>query len=247
MATNITADVSLNIRELMSEKKISSEAEFARILGISRQSITKWKARNSYDVSKILEAFPDLSQIWLLTGEGPMLKEPDQGLTSEEEEDAPKVVAYDEETYESAKKLGIALIPEYNIIYHGGDGVSPEPEYLVAHWSIPNAPRGSYIITMAGNSMAPLLMSGAKLLVKPYYYSSALDIPFGDIFAIAVADEWNNVSTHIKVLRRHKSKEDTHWIARSINTEEYDDFEIEVGRVRALAIVAMDINQRIIL
>lgn len=246
MATNITADVSLNIRELIRWKNFSSEAEFARAIGVSKQNLLGWKKRNSYDINKILDTFPSVNRHWLLTGEGQMLKEPTR-LTSEETEDAPKIVAYDEETYESAKKLGIALIPEYNIIYHGGDGVSPEPEYLVAHWSIPNAPRGSYIITMAGNSMAPLLMSGAKLLVKPYYYSSALDIPFGDIFAIAVADEWDNISTHIKVLRRHKSKEDTHWVARSVNREEYDDFEIEVSRVRGLAIVAMDINQRIIL
>lgn len=76
MATNITANVALNISELLAEKKISSEGEFARLLGVSKQLITKWKARNTYDISKITELFPDVSHIWLLTGEGEMLKSP---------------------------------------------------------------------------------------------------------------------------------------------------------------------------
>lgn len=192
-------------------------------------------------VEKILNFYSDIEEVWLLTGRGEMLKDVPPL------DDAPSVVAYDEETYEEAKKLGIPLIPEYNTIYHGGNGVTSEPEHFVAHWSIPQAPKNAYIITMVGNSMAPKLLGGARLLVKPYHFATALDIPFGNVFAVAVADEWGDVYTHVKILRRHPDKESSHWVARSVNREEYDDFDILVSSVRSLAIVVMDINQYVIL
>lgn len=74
MANNITADVSLNIRELMRIKKISKDVEFAKELGISKQLLSKWKSRNTYDIDKIVDRFPEVSKVWLLTGEGSMLK-----------------------------------------------------------------------------------------------------------------------------------------------------------------------------
>ena len=63
MANNITADVSLNIRELMREKGIKKEIDFAKELGISKQLLSKWKSRNTYDVDKIVDKFPEVSKV----------------------------------------------------------------------------------------------------------------------------------------------------------------------------------------
>lgn len=78
MANKIFADTSLNISKIMSEKNISSDADFARKVGVTPQTVSKWKARNTYDVTKIANTFPDVSLSWLLTGEGPMLTTADE-------------------------------------------------------------------------------------------------------------------------------------------------------------------------
>lgn len=74
MARNIKADTSLNISKLIEYKKLSSDAEFARFVGVSPALVSRWRKRNSYDVDKIVDAFPEVSIPWLLSGEGEMLK-----------------------------------------------------------------------------------------------------------------------------------------------------------------------------
>ena len=123
MANNITADVSLNIRELMQEKGIKKEIDFANELGISKQLLSKWKSRNTYDVDKIVDKFPEVSKVWLLTGEGEMLKS--ESAASRVESAVPmtegKMVADDEESYQEAlRKYGDSLVPEYDIEFRGG-------------------------------------------------------------------------------------------------------------------------------
>ena len=39
-------------------------------MGISRERLRQWRLREVYDVSVIKEAFPELSEEWLTTGEG---------------------------------------------------------------------------------------------------------------------------------------------------------------------------------
>lgn len=219
----------------------TSQKDLSEKMGANRVSVSRaLNGDESYLTDDFIERLNTtfnsiFSSSWLLTGEGSMLRDDNNNL--------PRIVAADEEAYQQALELGENLIPEYNATFHAGQGALDEPEYISAQWLIPQAPKESYIITMMGNSMQPKLASGAKLLVKPFLYTSPTDIPFGSIFAIAVANSLGDISTHIKILRRHPDKESTHWIARSINREEYDDFDIPIQNVRSLAIVLMEINQ----
>lgn len=242
MKKTIDVDNRLILNKIMEYKKFSTKAGFAAFLGISTQNLSAWYKRNTFDRNKIVDLIPEINTFWLLTGEGEMLN------TQEGNDDAPKVVAMNSEEYEKAMKSGATLIPEYNTTFHAGSGIISESEALVAHWTIPGAPKNAHIVPMAGDSMQPKLMSGCKLLVKPCYFSSGLDIPFGNVFAIAVSDEFGGISTHVKVLKRHKEKdkETTHWVAHSINTD-YDDFEIPITHVKALSIVVMTMSQYMIL
>ena len=72
MASKIYANTSLNISKIIDEKKLSSDAEFARVVGVTPQTVSKWRSRNTYDITKIVNAFPDISVPWLLSGEGSM-------------------------------------------------------------------------------------------------------------------------------------------------------------------------------
>ncbi|MCI6672391.1 MAG: S24 family peptidase [Prevotella sp.] len=181
---------------------------------------------------------PSINKTWLLTGEGSMLQ-------SSPPASEPRIVATDEESYEAAKRQGVEMIPEYDVEFHGGDGIISLSEPIIAMWSVPGVPTDTYIIQIKGDSMAPLLKSGTRVAVRPRsLVSSALELPFGEIYAVAVYDEDGNNHTHIKYLRRHPdpAKENTHWIARSVNREEYDDFEIPIARVHLLGRVIMSVN-----
>ncbi|MDD7272840.1 MAG: S24 family peptidase [Prevotellaceae bacterium] len=226
---------------LLSDGLVTSKKEFASIVGISPSMVTEIsKGRSSVGTSAIqnIVLLYDVSGDWLLTGEGSMFQ-------SSPPASEPRIVATDEESYEAAKRQGVEMIPEYDVEFHGGDGIVPTNEPIQAMWSVPNVPRDAYVITLTGDSMSPLIKSGTKIVVAPRsLVSSALELPFGEIYAIAVRDEEGYTHTHVKFIRRHPdpTKEHTHWIARSANHENYDDFEIPVASVHLLGRVIMSVN-----
>lgn len=52
-----------------------NKAKFAALLGVSAQTISAWGARNTFDSELIYTKCVGLSSEWLLTGEGPMLRD----------------------------------------------------------------------------------------------------------------------------------------------------------------------------
>lgn len=192
---------------------------------------------------KIEQTFPQITEGWLMTGEGEMLKS--ESAAPRVESAVPmtegKMVADDEESYQEAlSKYGDSLVPEYDIEFRGGpQGLMVESGSLLGYWVIPNAPAGSFIVSMTGRSMMPAIPSGSRLLLSPYSFDRnyPTSIPFGNLFGVVTYDEEQDAyNAHIKILRRHKGedKDATHWIARSINTEEFDDFDIPVHKVTHL-------------
>lgn len=63
------------LERIMAYYNFTSQAEFARRLGISPQNVNSWWQRGTYNVELIAVCFPELSGDWLLTGEEPMLKD----------------------------------------------------------------------------------------------------------------------------------------------------------------------------
>ena len=62
--------VQQNLDTLRTYAGVSSDAGLATAMGISRERLRQWRLREDYDVSVIKEAFPELSEEWLTTGEG---------------------------------------------------------------------------------------------------------------------------------------------------------------------------------
>ena len=202
--------------------------EFEELAGLSNGYVTSMrKGFGEGKLNNVLNAFPDLNRDWLVYGEGSMLKS---------ESAAHRVESYQE----SLRKYGDSLVPEYDIEFRGGpQGLMVESGSLLGYWVIPNAPAGSFIVSMTGRSMMPAIPSGSRLLLSPYSFDRnyPTSIPFGNLFGVVTYDEEQDAyNAHIKILRRHKGgdKDATHWIARSINTEEFDDFDIPVHKVTHL-------------
>lgn len=232
MANNIVADVSLNIRELMREKKIPSEAELGRILGVSKYVVSKWKTRNTYDIDKIVHSFPDVNRTWLTTGEGQMLKEPEQTPsplpTSSEEEDE----SYLEEEidpdnlplWQDDFSDGIEKLkgrPYYDVDFFGGYG-SPSwdhdkryPEAIIEYDKFNY--EGVTYVNLVGDSMAPMYRSGDIIAIKEIYDFRWL--PTNRVYCFITSNEYRTV----KILRR-STNPDTFYL-EAINPE-HDDQEI---------------------
>ena len=54
--------------------EFKKDAELADFLEITRQTLSNWKSRNSFDAELIYSKCGELNPAWLLTGDGPMLQ-----------------------------------------------------------------------------------------------------------------------------------------------------------------------------
>lgn len=149
MATNITADTSLNINKLMAEKKIEKDSEFAKILGISKQTLFNWRKRNTYDISLLTKVFTDINTTWLLTGEGSMFKGGDK----------------DVDTFEQEEEYYTYLLP---VSAEGGslDGFAEGVLLRDCERIVSPIKGADFAISIHGDSMAPEYPNGSKVIIK---------------------------------------------------------------------------------
>lgn len=225
-----------------------SQAKFEENTGMSNgyvNNIGESIRRSTMD--KISAAYPELNMKWLLTGVESMIlgDEVEMQLEKRLTFNPDEISVIDTaEMYDMAMKIGMHLIPERNVLFKGGDEVleNDEVEYIERYWHIPGADDCTDIITMSGNSMCSVLPNGTKMALKPIGWDKNYpnEIPFGSIFAILVEDRvTGKYHGHVKYLRKHKDSElsKRYWIARSEDTENYDDFDIDISLVRGLWIV----------
>ncbi len=76
-------DKEMIINEIMKHLGIKKNADFAKMLGITPQSLCNWKKRNTFNPELIYTKCEIFNAEWLLTGEGEMLKKEEEKETSE--------------------------------------------------------------------------------------------------------------------------------------------------------------------
>lgn len=220
-----------------------SQGKFEEAVGLSNGFVNNiGDTIRESSIKKIKNQYPDLNEVWLKTGSEKMLISETENMKSVTEGYI-KIIDT-QEMYEKAMSLGMHLIPEKNVFFQGGSevAVNDEVEHTMRYWHIPDSEDCTAVITMSGNSMGNVVPNGTKLALKPIGFDPNYpnEIPFGSIFAIMIEDRvTGKYHGHIKYLRRHPdhSRCSTLWIARSADTENYDDFEIDISLVRGLWIV----------
>lgn len=141
----------------MSHYGIRNFSEFARLIGISDDLMSKWRKRNSYDVDKIVEFFPDVNRAWLLTGEGSMLNE--DVRPASDDDYLPRITDNPNEGR-----------PYYDVDFLGGYGELEAAIGLVPSYNIDYKPfnrEGVFYSNLYGDSMYPEFHSGATLAMRP--------------------------------------------------------------------------------
>ena len=122
------------VKLLMSVKDLSS-AQLAEAIGVQRSGIShilSGRNKPSLDfVVKVLEAYPDLSESWLLKGEGEMLKSAtaSQGLFSAEEPETPEVMSVVEEEVKLKTDKPMQVNDE-DRPHYGNDNLNDHVDFL---------------------------------------------------------------------------------------------------------------------
>lgn len=124
-------------------------------------------------IEDILNAYPELNRVWLLSGDGDMLKS-----ASSEPDPTDKPDNY-------------RLVPLINIDSVGGvhsqNLISVEEQYVMRHLAFSDARPDDVAILQTGNSMAPTIPSGSALLIRKVDGWQEF-FGYGNIYVLLLAD-----------------------------------------------------------
>lgn len=203
------------IKEYLDYKGIPV-ATFEKSLGMSNSSfgkqLKKGAAIGTDKLENILKTYPDLSPVWVLTGQGPMI------LNTDEPVSGPQQLSISAETRPripfdaAAGSLSLAI-----------QGVSSaDCEQIPV---IPTLPRYDFSIIARGDSMSPEFMSGDELACAFVHETSFI--------------QWGRahiLDTAQGVVLKKIFDRKTSILCRSINSD-YPDFEIPKNDIYHMAIV----------
>ena len=140
-----------------------NKAQFAKLLGVSAQTISAWIARNTFDAELIYAKCRYVDSSWLLTGEGAMLQEAENNNAP-----TPKHTVEIAHQVPHGSSEGIPLIPLDAVAgfpAESGGGVRLEDceRYVIPEFENKGA---NFLIRVSGDSMVPLYYSGDLLACR---------------------------------------------------------------------------------
>ncbi|WP_106827706.1 S24/S26 family peptidase [Parabacteroides pacaensis] len=233
-------------QELKDKFKIDKTLKSKIVNGIQNASIDK--------IAAICEKYENANPEYILTGRGMPLKE--ENMLNNETINIPAsngIAVTSEKEYKEAVENGLRLLPEVTFKFAAGQAeLINLTEDITRYWYLPDCKDCEGVAQIVGNSMTPALPAGCWVALKKYTLprNNPNAIPFGNIFGVVIEDEiTGDYHGHIKVIRRYKDPELSrkYWIAHSINEKEFDDFDIEIRRVKSLWIVKQHIVSDILL
>ena len=183
---------------------------FERAAGLANGYVSQLKTQPSpQKLRAILEAYPDLNKVWLLTGEGAMLKseqpkQPDEDFVS------------------------LPLIPTYAMM---GALTGDDAQYKASDcefYRVPNLTGATFLIQMQGDSMQPLYNSGDIVACMPVELDK-LWFQWGRVYVI---------STRQGVLtKRIEPDEKEGYILCCSENSRYKPFSLPVSEIYQVALV----------
>ena len=131
-----------------------NKAQFAKLLGVSAQTISAWIARNTFDAELIYAKCRYVDSSWLLTGEGAMLQK-----TENNNAPTPK------HTVEIAHQVphGSSEVAGFPAESGGGVRLEDCERYVIPEFENKGA---NFLIRVSGDSMVPLYYSGDLLACR---------------------------------------------------------------------------------
>ena len=190
------------VEQLVAQYTEGNKAQFAKLLGVSPQTISAWIARGSFDNELIYAKCRGISAHWLLTGKGSMMGDNEKELTTQNINDG---------------------APYYDVDFIGGFDEVFNDQTVNPELSITNGicPRAQLWCNITGHSMEPTISNGDIIALRQ---CSVQDIQYGEIYAV-VMDSFRTV----KMLRRSETPGMIRFVP--VNTADFDPQDFPVKRI----------------
>ncbi|WP_343613873.1 S24 family peptidase [Flavobacterium sp.] len=216
------------VREYLDYKGIT-KYKFCNDLGFSNKFLDNSSNMGTDKACKILHYYPDINSEWLLTGNGPMLKEENTNVV---------IINNDRKTMDS---LHVSQeIPLYDLEAVAGLRElfnSGKPQRILDTIKIPNLPKCDGAISVTGDSMYPLLKSGDIVLYKETEFEN---IFFGEMYLLSV--KLNDWEEYITVKYVQKSEQGQEYVKLVSQNSHHQPKDIHISKISALALIKASIR-----
>lgn len=227
-----------NLQELYGYEK---DSEFAKYLGISSQTLSNWKSRNTFDIELLYTKCENINPEYLFTGNGSVFKKkyPDNENSSINIVSEPEVNEFKLKTDKLVP--GHQQIPLYNIEATAGivtlfrDTDQTQPIDFI---QVPNLPKCDGALYVTGDSMYPLLKSGDIVMYKQVH-NIRDGIFWGEMYLISIVQDGDEM---VLVKYIQKSEKGDDWIRLVSQNQHHQDKDIKLTKVKALALVKASIR-----
>ena len=229
-------NINARIQAIIDQQYSTNKRAFANAVGVGATVIQNIvgtrQGKPSYDVVEKICANANISPEWLLTGEGEMLKQAEQGRVTE-----PTPI---HQPRSIEKKEDMQVVYLYNFEASAGlkSLFDNNRHNIIDTIQIPNLPKCDGAIHIVGDSMYPLLKSGDIILYK----QMPLDINnllYGEMYLLSYSIEGDD---YIVVKYIRKSKKGEPYITLGSENPEHAPRNIDFRRINALALVKASIR-----
>jgi len=195
-------------------------------------------------IAKILSEYPELNPEWLVTGENTMLRTLNQNnnpLTMVTETNGQLVKTTSNSKIKRTRPSN-QLINFYDVDFAAGDINFFDDNYAIKPAYTMDIPEfnGCTAFRTYNNSMEKLIYSG-DILFATKENDWQNHIEYGQIFGIVC----NNARKYLKYIRKADGKESTHFLLKSENTDEYDDFLLEKHKIKSIWLIHGWLKKRV--
>lgn len=213
------------------EKEIgASKGVLSRAYNNKTDIQSKW-------LTKLVEKYPNYNSLWLLTGQGEMLRE--EKIIKEISSNV--AVPENVFTLKTDRQISKQSVPLYNI-----EAVAGLVELFQSHGdaapvgviNIPNLPKCDGAVFVTGDSMYPLLKSGDIVAYKQIYDFNN-EVFWGEMYLISVeiAEE-----EFISVKYVQKSERGAGFIKLVSQNKHHQPKDVSVNKIRAMALVKASVR-----
>ena len=227
------------------EYKGISKQSFFKETGLKRGFLDADKLQTSIPdtfIETIIASYPEINPLWLILGEGPMLKEAQQMENKPEPVKSPQIqILHHPKVPE--KKIIQQSIPLYDVSVAANlkTVFDNKDQNILGEISMPDIPRCDGAVYVRGDSMYPLLKSGDTVGYKEIHDFS--NVIYGEMYIVAYDIEGDE---YVCVKYINRSEQDGCVKLVSYNPH-HDPKDIQVTRITAMALVKFSIRMNTII
>lgn len=209
-----------------------NKSQFAKMLGITPQTINTWISRNTFNAELIYAKAKAVSANWLLTGCGSMINEQEREVNA-------SLQVQEKFPLKTDNLVDLQRIPLYNLEATAGlvslfNDVDAIP---ISYISLPDLPACDGAVYVRGDSMYPLLKSGDIVLYKQVH-DMQYGIFWGEMYLISANVDGDEFVT-IKYI--HKSEREN-CVKLVSHNQHHEPKDIPISMIRALALVKASVR-----